>query len=281
MIYLIISILASVSISVLLKLARKSQIDIAQAVAVNYPVAIVLSVVFLQPNFEKFEAGNSWWLFVSLGILLPFIFVMMGRAVATAGIVKSDAAQRLSLLITLLISFLVWKEPASPLKIWGVSLALVALIFILMKKTEDKKSSSLGIFYLFMVWMGYGVIDLLFKLISKTSGNTFSTTLTISFLIAAVLIFIWLGFQKSKINRNSIIGGILLGLLNFTNIYTYITAHKHLGESPSVVFTGMNIGVIGLGTLIGLFVFKEKLSRINFFGIILAVIAIILLFIEL
>lgn len=284
MIYLIISILASVSVSILLKIVRQKDIDIAQAVAFNYPVAIILSFVFLQPDFSDFEVGNTWYLFASLGVLLPLIFVVMGKAVQSAGIVKSDAAQRLSLVLTLMIAFFVWNEPASWQKIAGVGLALVALLFLLQKQTDKKqhginnKSQTL---YLLLVWLGYGTIDLLFKLISKTSGNAFSTTLTLSFIIATLLIFGYLFFRKTKFNQASILGGLILGVLNFTNIYTYITAHKHLGDSPSVVFTGMNIGVIALGTLVGLFVFKEKLNKYNYIGIGLALIAIVMLFVQL
>lgn len=280
MIYLIISILSSVSVSVLLKIARQKNIDIAQAVAFNYPVAVLLSILLLKPDFTGFELSGNWWLFGSLGILLPLIFVIMGKAVQTAGIVKSDAAQRLSLLITLLFAFFIWNEPANYMKITGVVLALFALGLILFKKSDRNTSTGNGIIYLLMVWIGYGVIDLMFKLISKTSGNTFSTTLTLSFIIAMVIIFIYLLIRKSRINLSSVIGGGILGILNFTNIYTYITAHKHLGESPSVVFTGMNIGVIALGTIVGLTVFKEKLSTVNYVGIGLAVVAIALLFFQ-
>ena len=166
------------------------------------------------------------------------------------------------------------------MKITGVVLALFALGLILFKKSDRNTSTGNGIIYLIMVWIGYGVIDLMFKLISKTSGNTFSTTLTLSFIIAMVIIFIYLLIRKSRINLSSVIGGGILGILNFTNIYTYITAHKHLGESPSVVFTGMNIGVIALGTIVGLTVFKEKLSTVNYVGIGLAVVAIALLFFQ-
>jgi multidrug transporter EmrE-like cation transporter len=39
----------------------------------------------------------------------------------------------------------------------------------------------------------------------------------------------------------------------------------------------MNIGVIALGSLVGLWLFKEKLSRLNYMGIGLAVLAILLI----
>lgn len=280
MIYLIISIFASVSVSVLLKIAKKKKIDIAQAVAFNYPVAIILSFFFLQPDFRNFEVNDQVWLYGSLGILLPLIFIIMGMAVQKSGIVKADVAQRLSLILTLIIAFFFWNEAISDQKMLGVGLALLALIFILNKKEKTKKTGKWYWVYLLLVWLGYGVIDVIFKLISKTSDNDFSTTLTLSFSIAAMIIFAYLFIKKTQFNQASILGGMVLGILNFTNIYTYIKAHQYMSESPSLVFTGMNLGVILFGTLIGTLIFKEKLTRINFIGIGLATIAIGLLFLQ-
>lgn len=280
MIYLIISIFSSVSVSVLLKIAKKKKIDIAQAVAFNYPVAIILSFFFLQPDFRNFEVNDQVWLYGSLGILLPLIFIIMGMAVQKSGIVKADVAQRLSLILTLIIAFFFWNEAISDQKMLGVGLALLALIFILNKKEKTKKTGKWYWVYLLLVWLGYGVIDVIFKLISKTSDNDFSTTLTLSFSIAAMIIFAYLFIKKTQFNQASILGGMVLGILNFTNIYTYIKAHQFMSESPSLVFTGMNLGVILFGTLIGTLIFKEKLTRINFIGIGLATIAIGLLFLQ-
>ena len=62
------------------------------------------------------------------------------------------------------------------------------------------------------------------------------------------------------------------------NIYAYVRAHQVLSESPSIVFTGMNVGVITVATLIGVGVFKEQLNRINMLGIILAISCVAVLF---
>lgn len=279
MIYLIISILASVSVSVLLKIAKRNQIAIAQAVAFNYPTAIVLSLIFLNPSLSTFEFTGSWYLYAILGVLLPSVFIVMGIATQTAGIVKADTAQRLSLIFTLIIAFFFWNETATTPKIIGIILALIALILLLNKKTKKPQADNRSFWILPIVWLGYGVVDLIFKLISKTSVAGFGTNLTVSFMIAAVLIFGYLGYKKTKFKLRSLWGGILLGILNFTNIYTYIKAHQVMSENPSIVFTGMNIGVIALGTLIGLFMFNEKLNKYNYAGIVLAILAVMILFI--
>jgi multidrug transporter EmrE-like cation transporter len=50
-----------------------------------------------------------------------------------------------------------------------------------------------------------------------------------------------------------------------------------MADNPSTVFAAMNMGVIVLGSLIGIFVFKEKLNRINYVGLLFALAAIVLI----
>ena len=83
--------------------------------------------------------------------------------------------------------------------------------------------------------------------------------------------------KKEHLNLKNMIFGIVLGAFNFGNILFYLKAHKALSTQPSIVFTSMNIGVIALGSLVGLWLFKEKLSRLNYLGIGLALLSIVLL----
>jgi drug/metabolite transporter (DMT)-like permease len=68
-----------------------------------------------------------------------------------------------------------------------------------------------------------------------------------------------------------------VGIFNFGNILFYLKAHQAFAKNPSTVFAGMNMGVIIIGSLVGLFVFKEKLSKINFMGLFFALVAVILI----
>ncbi|CAI9429052.1 EamA-like transporter family [Candidatus Ornithobacterium hominis] len=278
--FLLASIVASVLVSILLKLARKKHVNIAQAVAINYPIATICSLLFLKPDFSDFKFQSGGIYFILLGVLLPIVFVIMGKAIQQQGIIKADAAQRISLVIGLIFSFFIWKEDLASQKILGVFLAFSALIFLLLKsgKQQSKKNSW---WLLLLVWLGYGSTDVLFKLISQTTNNDFAITLTFGFILAGILIFSYLCLNKVNFKRSSIIAGFILGLLNFANIFSYIKAHQVLHENPSLVFTGMNIGVIALATLLGLFIFKEKISHWNYLGIGLAILAIIVLFLPL
>ena len=280
---LIIAVLCSVAVSVLLKIARKRNIIIQQAIAFNYIVALSLSWFLLKPDFKGLEftdfiaQSENTPIFLALGILLPSVFIIMSKAVEFAGIVRSDAAQRLSLFLPILAAFLIFHEPLSQSKAVGIVLAFVGLFCLLRKPNEQSAVDFRGVLGLVGVWFGYGIIDILFKQVAK-SGGAFPTTLFIAFSLAACIMFIYLLFKRTQWNVASFVGGIILGVLNFFNILFYIKAHQSFGSNPTLVFAGMNIGVICLGTITGALIFKEKISKINWLGIVFSLCAIFCLY---
>lgn len=280
MIYLILSILASVSMAALLKVARQRGWAIEQMIAVNYAIATILTFVFLQPQQHLGSlkmTGGQMTLFVILGILLPTVFIAMGRAVATAGIVKSDAAQRLSLFLPVLAAFTIFGEEVVPHRLAGLVLAVFALLCVLYKPQQQQAPAEKGAaLWLMAVWLGYGVIDILFKELSKQKA-ALSGSLLVVFVLAGMVMFSYLLYKKVFIHKADFLGGILLGSLNFMNILFYIRAHQAFKESPTLVFAGMNMGVIVLGTLVGALLFHEKINKFNLIGVGLALSAITML----
>ena len=280
---LIIAVLCSVAVSVLLKVARKRNIVIQQAIAFNYIVALSLSWFLLKPDFKGLEftdfiaQSENTPIFLALGILLPSVFIIMSKAVEFAGIVRSDAAQRLSLFLPILAAFLIFHETLSQSKVVGIVLAFVGLFCLLSKPNQQSAVNFRGVLGLIGVWFGYGIIDILFKQVAK-SGGAFPTTLFIAFSLAACIMFIYLLFKRTQWNVASAVGGIILGVLNFFNILFYIKAHQSFGSNPTLVFAGMNIGVICLGTITGALIFKEKISKINWLGIVFSLCAIFCLY---
>ncbi|MCW0449683.1 hypothetical protein NB706_002517 [Xanthomonas sacchari] len=113
------------------------------------------------------------------------------------------------------------------------------------------------------------------------AGTPFAASLLVAFALAFVLL---LGVQLWRHLRGTVplawrnLGaGLLLGALNFGNILFYVRAHQALPDSPASVFAAMNLGVIGLGTLLGIAVFGERTNRWNRLGLLLAVPAIVLI----
>jgi drug/metabolite transporter (DMT)-like permease len=151
-----------------------------------------------------------------------------------------------------------------------------ALLLILHKPTDNKENKWI---YPAIVLVGFGIIDLLFKQIALNSTVPFTTSLFVVFSISLVVMIVYncyeLFSRKVKINFKSILFGGLVGVFNFGNILFYLKAHQAFADNPSTVFAGMNMGVIVIGSLVGIFVFKEKINKLNIIGLLLALIAIV------
>lgn len=280
MIYLTIAVLCSVAVSVLLKVLRQKNIDIHQTIVAGYPVAFLLTWFLLNPDVSGLGTLDSaWGIIIALGILLPAVFIVLGRAIESVGMVATDAAQRLSLIIPIVAAFLLFGEVLTSTRIFGLLLGFLALGALIYRPQQGQisRQAKHTPLWLFGVWAGYGIIDILFKQVAK-QGTAFPLTLFVSFGLAGLLLFIYLLITRVRWQGSALAAGLLLGALNMGNIYAYVRAHQLLSESPSIVFTGMNVGVIAVATLIGVGVFKESLNRINVLGLLLAICCVAVLF---
>ena len=283
MFFLLISVLCSVCVGVLLKIATRRGLDAAQLVTWNYLAAAALAWGVLQPATDILTAATAPWpLLLGLGVALPAVFLFMARSLATAGIVRTDAAQRLSLLISLAAAFLWFGEVPTVWKLSGLGVGLVAIACLLARPARSlwAERSANAWPWLLATWAGYGVIDITLKTVAMGGTGT-TAALGVSFVLAFVLmlgVLLWRQYRgHTRITLVHLGTGLLLGGLNFANILTYIRAHQALSHSPATVFAGMNIGVVVLGTLVGVFVFDERTSRTNQLGLLLALVAIALI----
>ena len=284
MAYLLFAAICSVLVSVLLKLARRLQVDVGQAIACNYVVAAGLSAWVFAPALAAMRAAmGTWPALVALGVLLPTIFLALAGSVRHAGIVRSEVAQRLSLLLSLLAAFALFGEPLSGLKLAGIALGLLALTGLVWRPAgagEAASTTTARWGYPLLVFVGFGVIDVLFKRVAQ-AGVPLGAALLAMFALALAVALLLQGWRLARgamrLRGRSLAAGALLGLLNFGNILCYLRAHQALPGRPALVFAGMNLGVVGLGALAGLLVFRERLSRTNLAGLLLAVAAIALL----
>ncbi|PWB23791.1 DMT family transporter [Flavobacterium sp. HTF] len=276
MLFLILSIICSVIVGVIFKITRKYNTNPIQIVAFNYVFALILCYVTFKPDVSEVHTTAPWNIYLAIGILLPVVFLFLISSIKHMGIVKTDAAQRLSLFIPILAAWFIFKEEFNSYKLTGLIIGFVALLFILRKNSGNDQNKWI---YPTVVLFGFGIIDILFKQVALYTALPYTTSLFVIFDIAlaiSLLVVVYSSvIKKVKLELKNILFGSLVGLFNFGNILFYLTAHKAFSENPSTVFAGMNLGVIVLGSLIGLLFFKEKLSKINFVGIFLALIAII------
>ncbi len=283
MIYLFISVCCNVLVSVLLKLAKRYRLDINQAITWNYSMAAVLTlVVFGKPQVTVPLSALPWTNYFSLGILLPLVFIAIAASIRFTGIIRTELAQRLSLFIPLAASFIVFGEELPLFKMAGIALGFVAILLsIPLKGSKSAAAGTSTWIYPVGVFLGMGLIDSLFKQLSADKALVYTTSLLFVYVLAFVISLGWIlalkAAGKLKFEWINVVCGWILGVFNFCNILFYLKAHQALPDRPSLVFTAMNVGVIVLGAMVGLIVFREKLSLLNKIGIAVALASIFLL----
>src|SRR5690554_6465639 len=106
MLFVLMSVFCSVTVSVILKMARRYAVDIPQIIVWNYPVAAVLTWWFFRPELPDLLQPNlPWMIYLPLAFLLPSVFFALGGSIRFTGIVRTEIAQRLSLFIPLIAAF--------------------------------------------------------------------------------------------------------------------------------------------------------------------------------
>ncbi len=278
MLYLLLSIFCSVSVGIIFKIAAKNTRRNSQMILSNYMVALLLCYAFFAPEPHLKQYTAHWPELTALMVLLPSIFLFLALSVKYVGIVKTDAAQRLSLFIPILAARFIFDENFNSWKLIGLAVGFPALLLILSKKeeTEGKKNAWV---YPAIVLLGFGLVDTLFKKVAILPDVPYTTSLCIVFIGALVIttlgVIYEVTFKAKKIKAINFSYGLLIGIFNFGNILFYLKAHKEFTENPSTVFAAMNMGVIVTGSLAGMFLFKEKLTIKNYIGIALALVAIV------
>mgnify|MGYP003582240188 FL=1 len=271
----------SVIVSILLKLAKAQGFDVLQMIVWNYASASVLCFLWFKPDLQHVSIINTpWWLIIALGILLPSVFLCLAKSLQYAGIVKTEIAQRLSVVLSLLAAFFIFQEQFNTLKIIGIVLGVLAVLSLLFSHQQDKtgqSSTKQAMLYLALVWFGYALIDVLLKYTTGL-GLQFAVALNLMFICAFILSLAYIAMTTKTIgNRKNILAGMGLGLLNFANIALYVKAHMLLKDTPAIVFAGMNILVVVFGALSGLIIFKEKLTPMTALGLTLGLASVICL----
>jgi len=274
MILILAAALSSVLVSILLKNLKKKGYQPLQMIAWNYASASLLCFLWFQPDIQHVSIVHTpWWLILALGLILPSIFLCLAKSLEYAGIVKTELAQRLSVVLSLLAAYFFFHEQFNALKLWGIGLGILAVLLVLFGQINSSANhqSRKAIFALLSVWCGYAAVDILLKYTSSL-GLQFTLTLNLIFITAVILSISYLLLQKThKWQFKSTIAGLILGILNFSNIALYVKAHILLKDSPAIVFASMNILVVLFGILSGVILYKEKLKWPTILGILLGI----------
>ncbi len=283
MIYLILSILSSTVIVIVFKIQSKINIKLFPVIVINYFTATFLGLILNQQQISFQQIASSSWIYGALiiGVLLIIGFYLIGYSTQKIGIAITTVTNKMSVVLPMLFSMFFYAESISFLKLIGIILALLAMFLsVYRKRTKD-----FDIKYVYLPVLLFFTIGLIDSVVKYGQANLTDSEVpvftAISFGIAGIVGIISAVFNTTKfkdfLNIKILVTGIIIGSANFGSMYFLIYALEKSGFDSSVVFGVNNIGIIALSVLSAFFIFKEKFKIVNWFGILLSLIAIALL----
>ena len=285
MIYLLLSILASTIIFIIFKLFEKFNINILQAIVVNYCIAFTTGVLAYKGTITISQLPNLDWFYYTLvlGALFIIVFNLMAITTQRSGLSVVAVATKMSVVIPVLFGLLYYNENLGAIKLFGIGIALIAVYLTSNKSDQRTVINGKLIVLPILVFVGSGIIDTSIKFLEDAyvANNDVPLFSAIIFLAAAIIGFIIIIIQvmsgSFKFEFKNVIAGICLGVPNYFSIYFLVkTLRSDILES-SGIFAINNVSIVTLSTFAGIFLFKEKLIKKNWIGIGLAILSIILI----
>jgi drug/metabolite transporter (DMT)-like permease len=277
-------LVANICVAALFKLFPRYKIDALHAIVVNYTLCFLLGVL-LNPDKGMMpisEVIKTDWFKIDLLLGVIFIsgFTITAKAIQQSGITLTTMMQKMSILVSVTVSVMLFHEPFGGWQILGLCFAVGAIIAINQQAEDQPKHGSY--LYLAIVLLSSAAIEVILLFVERNNivqGQHHLFT-SYGFGVAAVVGWIIVAYQwisrRERMTRQDWIGGLLLGLPNFLTIY-FLLLMLNQGWNGSVLFPVLNVTVLALITLTAWLVFKEKLRPVNWLGIVLAVGAILLI----
>ncbi len=285
MIALLLSVLSSTLIFVVFKLYERFKINTLHAIVVNYMVASTCGFFMNETEFTIAEVSQFGWFYYALGLGVIFItvFNLMALTTQRSGLSVVSVATKMSVVIPVVFGLIYYNESLGFVKSLGILLALAAVYLAAIKTRDGLKIRKRNLIFPLLVFLGSGFIDTAIKFleekyIAENDVPLFSAIIFASAATVGVLILMGqAAIGKFKFEFRNILGGIALGIPNYFSIYFLVVALRSEIMDSSGIFTVNNVAIVLVSTLLGILFFKEKLLPKNKWGILLAVISIILI----
>ena len=281
MIYLILAIIASALFSIMMRVGEQHCENNICMLAVNYTVCCFFSLIYSGID-SLMQVGPGKGMAIALGWINGFFYiaglVVFQKSLRENGLVLSSIFMKLGIMVPLVLSIFFFKEVPTIFQIIGFVIAIIAMVIINLKpdtvKSEDRISGKKMI--LFLVLLGGGTADGMSKIYQEIGADKYEDLFLLStFIIAFLLSLLYGKINRQKFTKVEWMYGIMLGVPNYFSARFLL---KALGEVPAVVvYPTFSMGTIAVVTLTGMFIFREKISKLQRFAIALISVAVALL----
>lgn len=271
------------------KVASRAGLDRISLLTSNYGTAFLLSaaVAFLGNRTLDVSVG-----FVALGVVSGVVFIggffMQALATAVAGMSLATSVMRLSVVIPFLASWGIWDEVPTGAQFVGLAFGGAAFFLVSRGRgpaagaepARDAAEGSSGRVFLVLtlLFIAGGAIDTMMKTFGEVyaaeydNASFMALVFGVAFVTGASIIALR---RRGRPEARAVIWGIVLGAVNFASVEFILRAIAEL--SGPFVFPANNIALVIGGALLGVSVWKEHLSGLNWLGIAFATVALVLL----
>lgn len=246
--------------------------------ASNYFVAAVLGFVlfFIEPTAEY---SIKTFLFGGvLGSLFVFSFFAFAKAIDAAGTALSTLSSRISLVIPVALSILLFDEQPTLFHLGGFLLTgiTIYLFYLSLRRDKSRTLKPIDFLYLAGVLIGIGLADFSMKIFQQTQP-----IIEKQFFIFSIFFFAFLYctgivlFKKIPFNKKTAASGFVLGIPNVLSSVFLIGALESI--AAILVYPIVNVGIILLTALFAFIIWREKINRIGLISLFTGLLSIILL----
>ncbi len=300
MLYLALAVACSLAIAVIFKLSERRGMNRVALLTVNYAVAFAVAGGLLATGVGAVGEGLALspgllGLGVLTGALFIGGFVLFSYAIRVAGMSLATGVMRLAVALPFLASWFVWGEVPSPGQLVGLAVAGAAFFLIARRNAPASTASVVHVAdpaseradrlrvagVLALLFLAGGTVDIAMKTFDEAFAATNSRALFllmvfgVAFALGFVLV-VTRGLRTGAWPRGATVGwGIVLGVVNYGSAEFILQAIAQL--SGPFVFPVNNIAIVIGATLLGVFVWGERLSGANRLGLGLAAVALVLL----
>lgn len=286
MFFLLGSIVFTSYLTLSFKVLDRFRIPAFQAIVVNYCTCVVTGSVVngsFPVNSSTFSEPWFKWALL-MGSCFIVLFNIIAWTTRRIGVAVASVSNKLSLIIPAIFFIIVNGESVAWLKITGIILALVSVVLTCLPQQAGaeggRKWDILSLLMPFILFLGSGVLDTVYKFVegSYLNAGNLDAYLITGFSVAGVAGLLvwalqWAG-GKQPFDKRSILAGICIGIPNYFSIWCLGKVYQlNLMESSAIIPVN-NMGIVLFSSVVAWWLFKERLSGLNWLGIVLSLAAI-------
>jgi drug/metabolite transporter (DMT)-like permease len=200
-----------------------------------------------------------------------------------AGVSVAVLASRLSVAIPAILAFLLYGDSFNAVKTLGLAAALSSLYLCTATGRDFGVTRAwlrrlLPILVFFMFGCHFTLLK--FTQARYLDSSSYHVYVTTSFCFAFMTsVAIGLARIRTRVGVRSgdLIAGGVLGLINYGAIYFLVKVLSLEGWQSSQLFPIYSVGVVSVSSLLAMILFKERLSRLKTFGLVVGLMAVALL----